>query len=133
MIVLDTSIIISFFDVEDVFHDAAVEKFEMFEKKKKRILITDYILNEAVTVMLRKRGLNNSKLLLEFLLEYKNMEIFHIDADGFMEVVGTFRNQDSKLSFVDCSLLWLARYYGFKIETFDKDLQKELKKLGKCA
>ncbi|MBD3389511.1 PIN domain-containing protein [Candidatus Micrarchaeota archaeon] len=130
MLVLDTSLIISFFNNSDVFHSQAVEKFKNFEKDKKRLLVTNYVLNEAVTVMLRKANLTKSKELLEFLLEYKNMEIFHIDADGFMEVVKTFKNQKSYLSFTDCSLLWMAKYYGFKIETFDKNLDSELEKLA---
>ena len=112
MIVLDTSVIISFFDNEDVFHSKAVKMLEAFEKEGKRLLITNYVLNEAVTVALRKAGLTKSKELLEFLLEYKNAEIFHVDAKGFMEVVKTFKNQKSNLSFTDCSLLWLAKYYG---------------------
>ena len=130
MIVLDTSVIISFFDEEDVFHPKAAKLFKEFERDGKRLLITNYVVNEAVSVAIRKAGLAKSKELLEFLLEYKNGEIFHVDAKGFMEVVKTFKTQKSTLSFTDCSLLWLARYYGFKVETFDKKLNSELEKLA---
>lgn len=129
MIVLDTSLIISFFDEEDVLHQKAVKIFEEFEKEGKQLLLTDYVLNEAVSVTLRKGGLDKSKELLEFLLEYKNMEIFHVDADGFMEVINIFKEQKDNLSFIDCSLLWLAQAYGFRVETFDKNLLSELEKM----
>ena len=133
MIVLDTSAIISFFHSKDVFHEKAVQMFKGFESEGKRLMVTNYVINEAVTVMLRRSGLKKSKELLEFLLDYKNMEIFHVDANGFHEIVETFRAQDTSLSFTDCSLLWLAKDYGFKIATFDKNLLSELKKLVRPA
>ncbi|MDD2655777.1 MAG: PIN domain-containing protein [Candidatus ainarchaeum sp.] len=129
MIVLDTSLIISFFDEEDVLHQKAVKAFEEFEKGGDQLLLTDYVLNETVSVTLRKGSLDKSKELLEFLLEYKNMEIFHVDANGFREVIKVFREQKDNLSFIDCSLLWLAHAYGFRVETFDKNLLSELEKI----
>lgn len=90
--------------------------------------ISDYILNECLTVILRKKNLAKSKKILDFLLNYKNMELFHLDQMGFFATIDEFNNQTDNLSFIDCSILWMARRNGFEVATFDKNIIKELKK-----
>lgn len=130
MIVLDTSVVIAFFNDKDTLHHDAVKKFKEFEKQDRHLLISNYILNEALTVMLRKRGLEKSKQMLDFLLNYKKLEIFHLESQGFFEVINEFKNQTDKLSFVDCSILWMTKTHGFKIATFDKNLTDYLELIG---
>lgn len=129
MIALDSSFIISFFHENDIFHNEAVERFRSLEKEGQTMLVTNYVINEAVTVMIRKQNLAKSKEFLEFLLDYKMVEVFHIDRDGFMEVIEIFKKQEGDLSFTDCSLMWLHDLYGFKVETSDKKLLSELEKV----
>lgn len=128
MILLDTSVIISFFNEEDVLHAKAVEKFTEFEKEGRNLAVSSYILNEAATVMLRKGGLERAKRTLDFLMDYERLEIFHVDEQGFFETVAAFRAQDDGLSFVDCSIVWMAKAHGFEIATFDKNLLEQLKR-----
>lgn len=129
MILLDTSLIISFFNDQDVLHSKAVEKFKEFEKENVRLAMSDYILNEAITVMLRRRGLEKSKEMLDFLLNYKRLEVFHLDERGFFEVIEQFKNQTDMLSFVDCSILWMVKIHGFDFATFDKNLIEQIGKI----
>ncbi|MEW6748891.1 MAG: PIN domain-containing protein [Candidatus Micrarchaeota archaeon] len=131
MMLLDSSHLIALLNEEDVFHEEALRKMDGLEKSGRGLAISDYILNEAVTVILRKRGLEKAKETLDFLLDYKQLEIFHMDEKGFAEVVKEFREQKDHLSFVDCSILWMAKRHGFGVLTFDKNLLAELGKTGK--
>lgn len=129
MILLDTSFIISFFNENDVFHEKAVKSLREYEKQNKRFAVSNYIINEALTVILRKRSLKSAKDLLDFLLNYKRLEIFHVDDKGFFKIIELFKNQKNGLSFTDCSLIWMAKDYGFTVATFDKQLLNILKEL----
>ena len=128
MILLDTSVIISFFNEEDVLHGKAVEKFAEFEKEGRNLAVSSYILNEAATIMLRKGGLERAKKMLDFLVDYERLEVFHVDGEGFFEVVAAFKAQDDGLSFVDCSIVWMAKAHAFEVATFDKNLLERLEK-----
>jgi len=131
MILLDSSVILAFFNEEDMFHAKAIQLFKSYEKEQKSLAISDYILNECLTVMLRKRNLKESKRMLDFLLNYRNLELFHLDADGFMSSIDEFKNQEDHLSFIDCSILWMLKKNRFEVATFDKNLLKEIKKSSK--
>jgi len=126
MLLLDTSLLIAFFNDKDVFHSKAVEKFKEFEKQRRNLAISNYILNEAITVMLRRRNLQMSKQMLKFLLNYDKVEVFHVDEKGFFDIIEVFNNQKDTLSFVDCSIVWMAKKHGFAVATFDKNLEKEI-------
>lgn len=126
LILLDSSVILAFFNEEDFFHDASVELFKRYEEDGRDLAVSDYILNECLTVMLRKRNLTESKILLDFLLNYKKLELFYLDEDGFMETIEEFKEQKDNLSFIDCSIMWMVKKNGFEVATFDKNLIKEL-------
>jgi len=126
MILLDSSHIIALLNEEDLFHDEAIRKMDEIEKSGHSLAISNYIVNEAVTVMLRKRGLEKAKATLDFLLNYKRLEVFHIDENGFSEVVEEFQVQKDSLGFVDCSILWMVKRHGFGVMTFDKNLIEQI-------
>jgi predicted nucleic acid-binding protein len=130
MILLDSSVILAFFNEEDMFHDKSVELFKEYEKHGRSLAVSDYILNECLTVMLRRTNLKKSKDMLDSILNYDNLELFHLNDDGFMATIEEFKNQNDGLSFIDCSILWIAKKNGFQVATFDKDLITELKGAG---
>ena len=108
-----------------------MQLFKTYEKESDNLAISDYILNECLTVMLRKRNLDESKRMLDFLLNYKNLELFHLDENGFMSSIDEFKNQTDNLSFIDCSILWMVKKNRFELATFDKNLIKEIEKIEK--
>jgi len=122
--ILDTSIFVAFFHDKDIHHEEAAEIFKKAEKRK--IIISDFLLNEIITVLLRKTGLKKTKKILDFLLNDETLVIRHTSRDEFFEIVDIFKNQNDHLSFVDCSILWLSDQYGLDVATFDKELEKEI-------
>lgn len=88
------------------------------------LLISDYVFQETVNVVLRKSGLAAAIEVGEFLLEADHTELVFA-SDDFFEHWRRFQNQDKaeakSLSLVDASLLSLAGTYdGAPIATFDK-------------
>src|SRR3989338_339354 len=123
--IVDSSVFISFYSEADVHHKEAVEIFKKIENSV-QIIISDYILNEIISVLLRKFGLKNSLEVLDAILNSSSLYIRHTSEEEFYEIVEVFKNQKDNLSFIDCSILWLAIKSNLEINTFDKNLKKEI-------
>ncbi|MBU0591751.1 PIN domain-containing protein [Candidatus Micrarchaeota archaeon] len=125
--ILDTSVFIAFFHDTDVHHTKAVEIFKIAEERK--IIISDYLFNEIITVLLRKIGLKKVKQIIDFLLNDEALIIRHTSRDEFFEVIDIFKKQNDHLSFVDCSIIWLSKQHNLEVATFDKSLKQEILKI----
>ena len=122
--IVDTSVFIAFYHESDVHHREAVEKFQDIDSlaKNDTIIISDYQLNEIVSVALRKMGLAKSKIILELLLNHESMLIRHTSSQEFYSIIDVFKSQDKNLNFVDCSIVWLANNAAQKVVSFDGNL-----------
>lgn len=125
-IILDSSVWIAQLLKEDSQHNKAVTLFKDITNK---IYVPEYILIE-VTTLLKQKGYFG--LAKNFLLEVidPNEPILIPSDQYFTETQSAFLNveKNNKLSFIDTSLLVLSKEYT--IITFDKQLQKEIKKLN---
>lgn len=129
MRILDASVLVAAYIEKDLHHAKAKELLESIPQDE-RILLNDYLVNEIVTVMLRKYGLQKAKDILEYLTSNSKIAIQHTSEEDFQLIVRRFQKQTSALSFVDCSVLCLSDSGGCKIETFDKALENEIRKRG---
>lgn len=126
MIFLDTSYLVSLENDKDSNHEKAVRLNEEIAKGKfGRIVVSDYIFDETVTVTFRRtRKLNKAILVGERLFSFA--EIKYVDEKTFADSWNFFRKQKStELSFTDCTTLVLMQSNGINnIATFDEDFQK---------
>lgn len=127
MILLDSSVLVAFYNELDNHHAKATELMRNIPKDE-QILLNDYLANEIATVVLRKSGLEKAKTVLGALLNNQKTVIRHTQKGEFEEIAGIFMEQTIGLSFVDCSIVWLFRNIGCKVETFDKALLDEIGK-----
>ncbi len=125
MRILDTSILVAIHANADVHHANALEIIKAIGADE-RILLNDYLVNEAATVMMRKYGLVKAKEILEFLTSNSQIVLHHTSPEEFQAAVSRFQGQTGSLSFVDCSILCLSDSMGCPLETFDKNLASEL-------
>ncbi len=122
--IVDTSVFISFYHETDVNHKKAIE---VLGNNQNRILISDYILNEVISVSLRKMGLERAKYILEIIIDQELVSVKHTSESEFYEILEIFKNQNDKLSFVDCSIILLAKIHGQNVVSFDKNLVDYIK------
>ena len=123
--IVDTSFLISFYSKKDANHKDAVKQMK---ENEDFLLIPDYVVGETATVLLYKNNLRNSKLFLEILENTKSIKILHTSPADFKGVFDVFKNQKKQLSFVDACIVYHARKLRLGVLTFDKNIQKEIKK-----
>ncbi len=131
MILLDTSFIVSYYNIRDENHDKAIELMKEIESGKYGdICITDYIFDECITVIL-VRIKNLEKTVEIGSLLRKSTTVLRVENDIFEDSWDIFRSQkNTTLSFTDCTTLALMVKENIKnIATFDEDFSK-IKKLN---
>lgn len=121
MIILDSNVWIAYFDEDDFTHEQASELFKSVDKNE--LVVTEYILLEVSTVLKQKLG---GEFARQFIKKIFQEKFIFLSSDNFYkETILLFQSlKDDKLSFVDVSLLYLAKQY--QIKTFDKHLQKRI-------
>ena len=126
MIILDTSFVVSYKIEDDTNHRKAVELMkEIAEGKYGEVIISDYIFDEAVTVILvRSKSLSLAVETGNDLRKYANIDKIGNDIlDSAWEVFSG--QKDTKFSFTDCTILsMMERKKIVHIATFDAEFRK---------
>lgn len=110
MIFLDTSGVLALADNSDVFHDKALQMFEIARETEDTILLHNYVIVESAALLQRKLSSSSS---MRFLKEANLFNIhwvesaLHSQAIEYMHKYGT-----SKLSFVDVVSFLVMRSNG---------------------
>ena len=134
MILLDSSLIIAYSNKSDVNHEKAIKIMKDVDRGRYGTpVITDYIFDEVVTVMLLK-----TKNLLEVVKLGETLInatlLFRVDENVFKLAWEIFKKQSKpRFSFTDCTNIATCRLYGITtIATFDKGFKglKELNVVG---
>ncbi len=115
---IDSSVFVAYFRKEDRFHEQALKWIE----SQKNLAITDYVLLEASTVLQIKEGHLEATKALHSMVFNKEIEILKLTVDELAQTIALFSEQKEKISFVDASLLVLAKDRGLTLATFDKGI-----------
>ncbi len=124
VILLDSSLIVAYSNEVDENHPKAKQVADDVAKEKYGTpVITDYVFDEVVTVMLaRTKSLARVTKLGETLLAATR--VVRVDKDLFDAAWVIFKQQRrNKLSFTDCTSIAVCRANGISnVATFDEDL-----------
>jgi predicted nucleic acid-binding protein len=127
MIILDSNIWIAYWSKNDTQHMKA-EK--VFENLNDRIVLPEYLVVEICSVLSLRVSKKMADKFLDFSLNNNETELLLSDEMLFSGSAEVFeKTKTGKLSFVDCSLVYLSNFY--EVLTFDKLLQKEIGKKKK--
>jgi len=125
-VLLDSNIWIAFLYKKDPNHKRAEE---IFEGIKERVVLTEYLFLEIVSVISKKVGKKVADDFIKNVIDNRDIEIFPSSQEFLGEIIKFYLSKKiEKLSFVDYSLLYLAQ--KMKVITFDETLKRELKKLS---
>ena len=125
MILIDSNVILGALNPQDSLHQIARAAIQQIEEKNEKMVLTNFVLSECITVEQYKRGKEKAIKLSEYLLNYNQVEVLHVAEVDFLKALSLFRKQNSNLSFIDCTLLQLAIENKWSLLTFDKALEKE--------
>jgi predicted nucleic acid-binding protein len=118
--IIDSNIFISLFRKHELLHDKAKKLF--FDLNE--IIITDEILGEVYTVILMKENYKVAREILYFLLNESKIKILSLSEKEKTDIRCFLLKNNTKLSFVDVSLLIFSKSRNLELKTFDKDLVK---------
>lgn len=117
----------------DQYHDRAQAVMQAIGKQKARLVTTDYVIDEALTMLItsRKAGYHFALNLLKFLSgRGKNEPAVHtefISQDRFRQSIEVFRryNRDKTWSFTDCTSFVVMKELKIKTTfTFDDHFEQ---------
>lgn len=126
---IDASVWVAYFDTNDTLHRQAQSVLN--GKTDTVLLLTDYIVQEVITVFLYKK---QHQLIEELMktIQKENVEIISVES-SFLKSLLKFIKQFSyspKISLADWSLMFLAEELGLPISTFDKQLNNTYSRLA---
>lgn len=124
MKILDSSVIISIFRQQEKNHKKAIQIFTSNEK----FLIPEYVIAEVLTVLKMREGLETANKCYDFMSNTKDVEITPIENIIFNKALTYFSQNKNNLSFIDTILLILSKENQLELISFDKDLQKAIKR-----
>lgn len=124
MKILDSSVVIALFKIDDAHHEKAKEIF--FDADD--FIIPNYILVEVLSILKMKGGIEAVEKCLQFLYNSEGVDIHEIHPETFDEAVTYFTKHKNNLSFTDVLLLILSQKTKISLITFDKELEKISKK-----
>ncbi|MEK6981628.1 MAG: PIN domain-containing protein [Candidatus Micrarchaeota archaeon] len=125
MILADSSFLVAFFHEKDSQHDKAIKDMKEYEEKKIDLMITEHILGETATVLLYYNGLNAAKTFLEYAEE--NFFVQHWELEDRLSTLKEFKNQQFKLSYIDASIVFLAKFLQMPVACYDENILKAIK------
>jgi predicted nucleic acid-binding protein len=125
MILLDTSFLIAYTDTRDKHHDEAlIKEVEIDKDRFGSAVITDYIFDEIMTLMLGRIGQEKASQYGEKLLKIADFK--RIDGNNFESAWKMFKEQkNTRFSFTDCTSIVACKVNGIAaICTFDNEFNK---------
>lgn len=121
--VVDTSILIAFYNKEDDLHGRARELLASAERMEfGRLLLPEHVFDEAVTFVLSRKGKQASVQLGEWLLN-SSFELVFADERSFARAWNLFQ-KSGDLSFTDCFIASLAQEQNAAVLSFDSGFKR---------
>ena len=127
MIFVDTSAWYAVEVEDDVNHEAACKFLSNIASGKQGVSITtDYVLDEALTLMRSRRDLTSATAFIDKIRKSKSVRVFWIDEDLFERALIIFQKSDHKSwSFTDCTSFALMRELSIsEAFTFDRHFKE---------
>lgn len=126
MVILDTSFLFALFVEQDTAHQKALHLAKSLNQES--AFCSFLVFQELMTLMMSKlSAVSASKIGADILAQDSGIQILKIDQEYFEETVDLFESlAPHKLSFVDVSLLILAKNLEAKVLTFDQGLDLAL-------
>lgn len=127
-LLIDANVWIAYVDKSESHFREARKIIRDAIKKAKWIFLTDFIIQEVLTVLLYKEKQHLAETFLEFINDEPQVSIIGIDT-LLLQESAYFAQQKKykpKISFTDWSLLYVADNCVVDLVTFDKQLQNTL-------
>lgn len=120
LFLVDSSVLIASFRESEHDHKKAVQFLKTLEK----FIITDYVLLEVATVLQIRESLSIATKAITLLTQNAHVTVSRLTDEELVETTAFFLTQKQKISFVDASLIVVAKNRQLTLATLDKNLAK---------
>ena len=121
MVFADTSGFVAAFDAADAAHTAASQAWQAFAKARKKLVTTQLVVAETVTLVRRRAGWEASRRVGEAILKSRAIEVVQLNQEEFLAAWREFvRSGDPKMSLCDATSFIVMRDRGIA-EAFTLD------------
>lgn len=129
-VLIGSSVWIAYFDKDDSHAERAKKILNELTESSAILLLTDYMIQEIITVLLYKNKPKLAECFMEYLEDEPSAEILSIDASLLQKTMrfAKSKNWRPKLSLTDWSLFTLASTLNLTLYTFDGQLNHAVKK-----
>lgn len=129
-VLIDSSVWIAYFDKDDPHTERAKKILNELTESGSALLLTDYVIQEIITVLLYKNKPKLAECFMEYLEDEPSAEILSIDAPLVQKTMrfAKSKNWRPKLSLTDWSMFYLANTLNLPLYTFDRQLDHVVKK-----
>ena len=119
---VDTDAFLSYFSSKDPHH----KKARRIINAASKIIITDYLYDEILTLARRRLGIEPSIQIMHYIGDNRDIEIIIVAEKDKNIAKGIFEKyKDKDFSFTDCTSFAVIQRLGFKnILSFDKHFQQ---------
>ena len=126
-VLMDTGFFVAMRNIDDDYHESAVDTFEMLRRNGKHLVTSDYVLDEAVTVTwARTKNKREAIEVGKLILGSTHVSIDWTDETLVRSAFELLQKyEDKSFSFTDCLLLALAKRNGIPtIVTCEDEFEK---------
>ena len=121
-LIVDSSVFIAASRADDAFHSRGIELLREISENGETLYITDHILDEVTTFLVRKNGGKTAAIVGKNMVEHYKI-IFH-DPSEISEVISAVE-KSSDLSYCDALSVIKMKHLGInKIASFDSGFDK---------
>lgn len=119
---VDTNYFVALFNPFDALHRAALKTGRQIDAAGARLVISNFIFLEVVTVLAQRRGKDVAREAGEYLISNGAIETIHVDKSLNEASWQTFKYiREKNVSFVDASIIAILQGEGIRwLLTFDR-------------
>lgn len=118
---VDSNYFVALFNPHDALHKKSLDLARALDARESRLIISNLVFLEVVTVLSQRRGKKAALKVGEYLLSSPRVEVVHVDEELNQSTWNIFKEVTEKdVSFVDCSIIAILKAENIAdILTFD--------------
>jgi predicted nucleic acid-binding protein len=123
---VDTSAWAALYDASDKYHLYATQGVSNLVGHSVSFVTTDYVLDETVTLLMKRNGKHAAVRYGKWVLTAENIELVYIDNNIWQSAWEMFQSYDDKQwAFTDCTSFVLMRQHNLhRAFTFDRHFEQ---------
>ena len=131
-VLVDSNVWIALHHESDTLHEKAKQIFQKFEAENTTALVTDYIIQEVFSVIIRISGQTAALAYYDHMVGLNRVESIDMNSFFLQKIIQFIRKKNllKPLGLVDYSIIFFSHLVECPLISFDQQLNKAAQKSG---